>query len=91
MIPKIKSFLLSTFVFIIVISCKNEKKIESLIDPDLEYSLVNNSPYAFGEFNWNAAHDLKMELIMNLQLQKDSTDVLITDFIDKYFTLCEKV
>ena len=89
MIPKIKSFLLSTFVFIIVISCKNEKKIEVLSIP-IGDSLVNNSPYAFGEFNWNAAHDLKMELIMNLQLQKDSTDVLITDFIDKYFTLCEK-
>jgi hypothetical protein len=89
MIHKIKSFLLSTFVFIIVISCKNEKKIEVFSIP-IGDSQVNNSPYAFGEFNWNAAHDLKMELIMNLQLQKDSTDVLITDFIDKYLTLCEK-
>jgi len=88
MIHKIKSFLLSTFVFIIVISCKNEKKIEVFSIP-IGDTLVTNSPYAFREFKWNAAHQLKMELLMDLQLQKDSNDVLITKFIDKYSKLSE--
>ena len=88
MIPKIKSFLLSTFVFIIVISCKNEKKIEVFSIP-IGDTLVTNSPYAFREFKWNAAHQLKMELLTDLQLQKDSNDVLITKFIDKYYKLSE--
>jgi|APTNR8051073442_1049403.scaffolds.fasta_scaffold23718_2 hypothetical protein len=78
--------LLSIFIFN---ACKNDKKKDISEVPIID-SISSNSPYVFKEFDWNAAHELKMELIMNLQLQKDSTDVLITDFIDKYFTLCEK-
>ncbi|MCC7521812.1 MAG: hypothetical protein IT220_09280 [Flavobacteriaceae bacterium] len=85
-----KTFLGLAFISlaIVLFSCKNEKKIEVFSIP-IGDTLATNSPYAFREFKWNAALQLKMELLTDLQLQKDSNDVLITKFIDKYSKLSE--